>query len=93
MARNIAKKPELKIITTLHGTNITLVGNDPSFKELTKYSIEEPDDYVKMAEKGIYLLQNPSIHQEFAERGRKVVEKRFDAEKIISQYENFYQSL
>jgi N-acetyl-alpha-D-glucosaminyl L-malate synthase BshA len=30
----------VKIITTLHGTDITLVGQDPSFKPITKFSIE-----------------------------------------------------
>jgi N-acetyl-alpha-D-glucosaminyl L-malate synthase BshA len=31
----------LPIITTLHGTDITLVGNDPSYFDITKFSIEE----------------------------------------------------
>ena len=31
---------DVKIITTLHGTDITLVGQDPSFKPITKFSIE-----------------------------------------------------
>ncbi|AZR72238.1 N-acetyl-alpha-D-glucosaminyl L-malate synthase BshA [Anoxybacter fermentans] len=43
IARDIAKAPELRLVTTLHGTDITLVGNDPSYRELTKYSIEETD--------------------------------------------------
>jgi L-malate glycosyltransferase len=33
----------LKIVTTLHGTDITLVGQDPSFHTLTKFSIEKSD--------------------------------------------------
>ncbi len=32
-----------KIITTLHGTDITLVGSDKSFYEITKFSIEASD--------------------------------------------------
>ena len=32
-----------KIITTLHGTDITLVGNDPSFFSITKFAIEKSD--------------------------------------------------
>lgn len=32
-----------KIVTTLHGTDITLVGSDPSFFRLTKYAIEQSD--------------------------------------------------
>jgi N-acetyl-alpha-D-glucosaminyl L-malate synthase BshA len=38
-------KPErdLKLITTLHGTDITLVGQDPSYYTITKFSIEQSD--------------------------------------------------
>jgi N-acetyl-alpha-D-glucosaminyl L-malate synthase BshA len=32
-----------KVVTTLHGTDITLVGNDPSFSEIVAYSIEQSD--------------------------------------------------
>jgi N-acetyl-alpha-D-glucosaminyl L-malate synthase BshA len=34
---------ELKIITTLHGTDITLVGQELSFYAITKFSIEQSD--------------------------------------------------
>lgn len=40
MLRN---KRDLKIITTLHGTDITLVGLEPSFLPLVKFSTEESD--------------------------------------------------
>ncbi|HSJ62994.1 MAG TPA: N-acetyl-alpha-D-glucosaminyl L-malate synthase BshA [Gemmatimonadaceae bacterium] len=33
----------IPIITTLHGTDITLVGQDPSFHAITKFSIERSD--------------------------------------------------
>ena len=33
----------LKIVTTLHGTDITLVGQDPSYYTLTRFSIEQSD--------------------------------------------------
>jgi N-acetyl-alpha-D-glucosaminyl L-malate synthase BshA len=33
----------MKIVTTLHGTDITLVGQDPSYFTLTKFSIEQSD--------------------------------------------------
>jgi L-malate glycosyltransferase len=43
LAREILKKSNhnLRIITTLHGTDITLVGLEPSFLPLVKFSIEE----------------------------------------------------
>jgi N-acetyl-alpha-D-glucosaminyl L-malate synthase BshA len=34
---------DIPIITTLHGTDITLVGQDPSFHAITKFSIERSD--------------------------------------------------
>ena len=34
----------LKVITTLHGTDITLVGQESSFYEITKFSIEHSDE-------------------------------------------------
>ncbi len=36
-------KRDLKIITTLHGTDITLVGLEPSFLPLVKFSIDQSD--------------------------------------------------
>ncbi|GIV54580.1 MAG: N-acetyl-alpha-D-glucosaminyl L-malate synthase BshA [Candidatus Kapaibacterium sp.] len=33
----------LKLVTTLHGTDITLIGLDPGFHPLVKFSIEESD--------------------------------------------------
>src|SRR5215471_5003582 len=34
---------DIKILTTLHGTDITIVGQDPSFHAITKFSIEKSD--------------------------------------------------
>ncbi|VAX28115.1 UDP-N-acetylglucosamine:L-malate glycosyltransferase [hydrothermal vent metagenome] len=45
LAKQIIRKhnKDIKIITTLHGTDITLVGLEPSFLPLVKFSIEESD--------------------------------------------------
>jgi N-acetyl-alpha-D-glucosaminyl L-malate synthase BshA len=40
LAQQIVGDNSLKIITTLHGTDIRLVGMDPSYYSVTKYSIE-----------------------------------------------------
>ncbi|MEO7455810.1 MAG: N-acetyl-alpha-D-glucosaminyl L-malate synthase BshA, partial [Gemmatimonadaceae bacterium] len=32
---------DIKVLTTLHGTDITIVGQDPSFHAITKFSIEK----------------------------------------------------
>ena len=34
---------DITVITTLHGTDITIVGQDPSFHAITKFSIEKSD--------------------------------------------------
>jgi N-acetyl-alpha-D-glucosaminyl L-malate synthase BshA len=34
-------RPDIKVLTTLHGTDITIVGQDPSFHAITKFSIEK----------------------------------------------------
>ncbi|HVN49191.1 MAG TPA: N-acetyl-alpha-D-glucosaminyl L-malate synthase BshA, partial [Bacteroidota bacterium] len=39
----ILKEQNVKIITTLHGTDITLVGLEPSFLPIMKFSIEQSD--------------------------------------------------
>ena len=36
-------RPDIKVLTTLHGTDITIVGQDPSFYAITKFSIEKSD--------------------------------------------------
>lgn len=43
IAKQITDKKSVKLITTLHGTDITLVGNDPSFLPVTKFGIEVSD--------------------------------------------------
>ncbi|MGD0962785.1 MAG: N-acetyl-alpha-D-glucosaminyl L-malate synthase BshA [Candidatus Acidiferrales bacterium] len=43
LARQMAVPRRLPFITTLHGTDITLVGNDRSYLPITRFSIEESD--------------------------------------------------
>ncbi len=44
LAKQMLKgKKEIKVITTLHGTDITLVGLEPSFLPLVKFSTEQSD--------------------------------------------------
>lgn len=38
-----AEGADVKVVTTLHGTDITLVGQDPSFRSITRFSIEMSD--------------------------------------------------
>ncbi|HUJ31293.1 MAG TPA: N-acetyl-alpha-D-glucosaminyl L-malate synthase BshA [Candidatus Acidoferrum sp.] len=43
LARLMAAPRKLPFITTLHGTDITLVGNDRSYLPITRFSIEQSD--------------------------------------------------
>lgn len=43
LARQLIAPRPIKIITTLHGTDITLVGSDPSFQRVVQFSIERSD--------------------------------------------------
>lgn len=41
---------DIKVVTTLHGTDITIVGQDPSFHSITKFSIEKSDALTAVSE-------------------------------------------
>lgn len=41
---------DVKIVTTLHGTDITLVGQDPSFQTITEFSIAKSDFLTAVSE-------------------------------------------
>jgi N-acetyl-alpha-D-glucosaminyl L-malate synthase BshA len=43
LARQMVAGRRVKTVTTLHGTDITLVGQAPSFYKVTKFSIEQSD--------------------------------------------------
>jgi N-acetyl-alpha-D-glucosaminyl L-malate synthase BshA len=50
LARSILAPRPLPVVTTLHGTDITLVGNDPSFVETTRWGIEQSDAVTTVSE-------------------------------------------
>ncbi len=55
LAKQMLDEPDkLKIVTTLHGTDITLVGQDPSYQSIVKFSIERSDALTAVSE---YLKQ------------------------------------
>lgn len=43
MACEVKKEADVKLITTLHGTDITLVGSQSSFENITKFSVGASD--------------------------------------------------
>lgn len=42
--------PVPRVVTTLHGTDITVVGNDPSYSEIVAFSIERADGATAVSE-------------------------------------------
>lgn len=48
------KAQHVPVITTLHGTDITLVGSDPSYKHVVEFSIDKSDGVTAVSE---YLKQ------------------------------------
>jgi N-acetyl-alpha-D-glucosaminyl L-malate synthase BshA len=50
---------KVPIITTLHGTDITLVGRDPSYKHVVEYSIDKSNGVTAVSE---YLKQETYNH-------------------------------
>jgi N-acetyl-alpha-D-glucosaminyl L-malate synthase BshA len=65
LAKQILNDQKIKIITTLHGTDITLVGLEPGFLPIVKFSIEQSDGVTAVSrflkEK---TLTNYGIHKE-----------------------------
>jgi L-malate glycosyltransferase len=54
LARSMAAPRRLPFVTTLHGTDITLVGSNRSYLPITKFSIEKSDGVTAISQ---YLLQ------------------------------------
>ena len=69
-------KKDLKIITTLHGTDITLVGLEPSFLPLVKFSIEQSDGVTAVSR----FLKEKTIINYSCEKEIKVIPNFVDTE-------------
>lgn len=50
MAREILQPQPLPVVTTLHGTDVTLVGNDPNYLETTRWGILQSDAVTAVSE-------------------------------------------
>jgi len=59
LAKQIFNSRRLKTVTTLHGTDITLVGADPSFRRVVKFAIEKSDGVTAVSR----YLKNRTIEE------------------------------
>ncbi len=50
LARQIVAPQPLPVVTTLHGTDVTLVGNDPNYLETTRWGIVQSDAVTAVSE-------------------------------------------
>jgi N-acetyl-alpha-D-glucosaminyl L-malate synthase BshA len=107
LAREILKgKKDIKIITTLHGTDITLVGLEPSFLHLVKFSIEQSDGVTAVSRhlkektltnydiaKDIEVIPNFVDTTRYKPDASCTLRKRFapNGEKIMVHTSNFRQ--
>jgi N-acetyl-alpha-D-glucosaminyl L-malate synthase BshA len=67
----------LKIITTLHGTDITLVGQERSFLEITRFSIQKSDGLTAVSE---YLRDETERHFQVPSERIEVIPNFVDPE-------------
>ena len=82
LAREILKKEkkegkDIKVITTLHGTDITLVGLEPSFLSTMKFSIEQSDGVTAVSK----FLKDKTISSYSVEKDIEVIPNFIDTEK------------
>jgi N-acetyl-alpha-D-glucosaminyl L-malate synthase BshA len=103
LAKQILKS-KLKVITTLHGTDITLVGRDESYLPITKFGIEESDGVTAVSqwlkdetarnfstEKAIEVIPNFVDPDRFHRDGSDFCKVKFGArgDKLVCHVSNF----
>ncbi len=77
LAREILAPQPLKVVTTLHGTDITLVGNDPNYLETTRFGIEQSDAVTAVSE----ALRNATAEQLGVQNDIEVVANFIEPER------------
>ncbi len=77
LARQVAASTKLRIVTTLHGTDITLVGSDQSFRTLTRFGIDQSDGVTAVSE----FLRRKTVEVFRPQRAIQVVPNFVDTER------------
>ncbi|WP_103019979.1 N-acetyl-alpha-D-glucosaminyl L-malate synthase BshA [Salinibacter altiplanensis] len=81
---------DLPVVTTLHGTDITLIGRDPSFAPVVTWSINASDGVTAVSD---YLRQETYDHFEVSQ-DIEVVPNFIDTDRFVRQdKEHFKQAL
>ena len=82
LAKQILDSRRIKTITTLHGTDITLVGADQSFHRVIKFTIEKSDGVTAVSE---YLKQR-TIEEFDIQREIRVIYNFVDTQRSASEH-------
>ncbi|SDN01973.1 N-acetyl-alpha-D-glucosaminyl L-malate synthase BshA [Psychrobacillus sp. OK028] len=53
--------------------------------------IVELGDFEKVAEYGLKILQNPTLHKQIVDRSIEIIHDRFNSKSIVEQYEAMYE--
>lgn len=53
--------------------------------------IVELGDWKKVAEYGVEILQNPTLHKQIVDRSFEIIQDRFSSKSIVAQYEEMYE--
>ena len=105
MARDMVHtRPKPVVVTTLHGTDVTLVGLDRAYLRTTQYSIERSDvvtavsqylaDYTRTemgVSRDIMVVPNAVDHTRFSPQGSPELRQRYahPDEKLVVHVSNF----
>lgn len=104
LAKEMLGRSDIKVITTLHGTDITLVGLEPSFLPVMKFSIERSDGVTAVSrflrektltnygiDKDIEVIPNFVDTRKYYRHPKEEVRSHFGSsdEKIIVHISNF----
>jgi N-acetyl-alpha-D-glucosaminyl L-malate synthase BshA len=76
LAKEMLKPRRLPTMTTLHGTDITLVGIMPSYYEITRFSIDKSDAVTAVSE----FLRRETVREFRTERPIEVIHNFVDTE-------------
>jgi len=80
LAREILAPYPVRVITTLHGTDVTLVGNDPSYLETTRFGIQRSDLVTAVSES----LKAATLEQLGNGRDIRVVPNFIDPKRFLA---------
>lgn len=99
-----SKASKIPVITTLHGTDITLIGSDPTYKQVVDFSINQSDGVTAVSEylkeetyrlfdinKEIEVIPNFIDLDRFKKSKKEHFKKAIcpDGEKIVTHVSNF----